>query len=283
MKRACIAVMAMMIMSPVFSQEDCELQYDGNNDGIITVVDVLGLLAEFGESCEPVVELDCESVNYQGYTYATAAIAGKCWFTENLRAESYQNGDPIETLTGSTSQDCGLYYSGVGLAGVYSETWTCSSDCSTPFDPCNDSDNVLNTFGRHYNAHAILDTRGLCPSGWHPSTDEEWLGLETQAGMSQAESETFGDRGVVSATFKTNEFWCDDNSGTNEFGFSALPAGSIFDDCGASTMAMGTGRWWSISEAGEGVFRILYAGNTAVGRWASSEFQNMYSVRCVRD
>ena len=70
--------MAMMIMSPVFSQEDCELQYDGNNDGIITVVDVLGLLAEFGESCEPVVELNCESVNYQGYTYATAAIAGKC-------------------------------------------------------------------------------------------------------------------------------------------------------------------------------------------------------------
>jgi uncharacterized protein (TIGR02145 family) len=104
-----------------------------------------------------------------------------------------------------------------------------------------------------------------------------------QAGMSQAESESFGDRGVVSATLKINELWCDDNSGTNEFGFSAFPAGSIFDDCGASTMAMGTGRWWSISEAGEGVFRILYAGNTAVGRWASSEFQNMYSVRCVRD
>ena len=281
MKRVCIAVLAMMMMGPVISQEDCELQYDGNSDGIITIADVLGLLVEFGESCEPVVELNCEPVNYQGYTYATAAIAGKCWFTENLRAQAYQNGDPIETLSGSISEDCGLYYSGVGLAGVYSETWGCWSDCTIPFDPCNDPD-VLN-FGRHYNAYAIIDTRGLCPSGWHPSTDAEWQELELQAGMSQVEVETFGNRGVVSAAFKTNEFWCDDNSGTDELGFTALPAGSIFDDCGASTMAMGTGNWWSIADDGAGVFRSLYAGDSAVGRWASGEFQNMYSVRCVRD
>ena len=87
----------------------------------------------------------------------------------------------------------------------------------------------------------------------------------------------------MSAALKINELWCDDNSGTDELGFTALPAGSIFDDCGASTMAMGTGNWWSIADDGEGVFRRLYAGNPAVGRWALDEFQNMYSVRCVRD
>ncbi len=30
----------------------CNLQYDGDGDGIVTIVDVLGLLGEFGQSCE---------------------------------------------------------------------------------------------------------------------------------------------------------------------------------------------------------------------------------------
>ena len=33
-------------------EPDCNLQYDGDGDGTVTVVDVLGLLSEFGQSCE---------------------------------------------------------------------------------------------------------------------------------------------------------------------------------------------------------------------------------------
>jgi len=33
-------------------EPDCNLQYDGDGDGTVTVVDVLGLLGEFGQSCE---------------------------------------------------------------------------------------------------------------------------------------------------------------------------------------------------------------------------------------
>lgn len=33
-------------------EPDCSLQYDGDGDGTVTVVDVLGLLSEFGQSCE---------------------------------------------------------------------------------------------------------------------------------------------------------------------------------------------------------------------------------------
>ena len=33
-------------------EPDCSLQYDGDGDGTVTVMDVLGLLSEFGQSCE---------------------------------------------------------------------------------------------------------------------------------------------------------------------------------------------------------------------------------------
>ena len=270
--------------------DDCPADLNGN--GLVEVSDLLMVLADFGEICEQSTddELSCEPVSYQGYEYATVAIAGNCWFAENLRADSYRNGDVIETLTGSTSQDCDLYYGGIGLAGVYGETWGCSSDCTDSFDACSDNTNSLNAFGRYYNGHAIVDPRGLCPSGWHPSTDEEWIELEVFAGITQAEAETFGNRGSIAPLLKNSELWCDDNSGTDELGFMAVPAGSIFDDCGASVGAMGEGRWWSLSEAGDGISRTLNAGDSGIWRGGVYGFedmfsgvQNMLSVRCVKD
>jgi len=270
--------------------DDCPADLNGN--GLVEVSDLLMVLADFGEICEQSTddELSCEPVSYQGYEYATVAIAGNCWFAENLRADSYRNGDVIETLTGSTSQDCDLYYGGIGLAGVYGETWGCSSDCTDSFDACSDNTNSLNAFGRYYNGHAIVDPRGLCPSGWHPSTDEEWIELEVFAGITQAEAETFGNRGSIAPLLKNSELWCDDNSGTDELGFMAVPAGSIFDDCGASVGAMGEGRWWSLSEAGDGISRTLNAGDSGIWRGGVYGFedmfsgvQNMLSVRCVQD
>ncbi|MGY8941544.1 MAG: hypothetical protein ACKVJH_05870 [Flavobacteriales bacterium] len=35
----------------VSGQSSCELQYDGDGDGIVTVNDMLGLLGEFGQEC----------------------------------------------------------------------------------------------------------------------------------------------------------------------------------------------------------------------------------------
>ena len=35
-------------------EPECNLQYDGDGDGVVTVVDVLGLLGEFGQACEEV-------------------------------------------------------------------------------------------------------------------------------------------------------------------------------------------------------------------------------------
>ena len=74
------------------------LTYDGNGDGIVSAADLIGLLAEFGSECLPDTTFDCgETLEYQGYEYATVPIGEQCWFAENLRVESYQNGDSIPT------------------------------------------------------------------------------------------------------------------------------------------------------------------------------------------
>ena len=40
--------------------------------------------------------LECgDPKTYQGYHYATVLIGDQCWFAENLRSETYQNGDSI--------------------------------------------------------------------------------------------------------------------------------------------------------------------------------------------
>ena len=259
------------------------------------ISDLLLVLADFGEICEQSSddELSCEPVSYQGYEYATVAIAGNCWFAENLRVDSYRNGDVIETLAGNQDQSCNLFYSEIGLAGVYGETWYCSSGCTESFDACSDNTNALNAFGRHYNGHAIIDPRGICPSGWHPSTDEEWIELEVFAGMTQAEAETFGNRGSIAPLLKFSELWCEDISGTDELGFTAAPAGSFVDDCGGCFGAMSQGRWWSLTEAGDAVMRTLNAGDSGIWRQSTFEWlpggldifglQNLFSVRCVQD
>ena len=65
------------------------MSYDGNGDGNVSAADLIGLLAEFGSECLPDTTFDCgETLEYQGYDYATVLVGEQCWFAENLRVES---------------------------------------------------------------------------------------------------------------------------------------------------------------------------------------------------
>ena len=58
----------------------------------------------------------------------------------------------------------------------------------------------LNSYGRLYNWYAVDDARGLCPSGWHVPTDEEFMTLEMELGMSESEANDTGWRGTDQGT-----------------------------------------------------------------------------------
>ena len=216
----------------------------------------------FSYECAPFFG-DCgDPVSYQGYDYATVLIGEQCWFAENLRSESYENGDAIPSNL-STSEWANT---SSGAVAVYNE------------DVAN-----LETYGRLYNWYAVDDARGLCPSGWHVPTDGEWMTMEMALGMSESEANDTGWRGTDQGTqMKADYGWNGGGNGTNSSGFSGLPGGYRFNS-GYFTSAGDFGSWWSSSPNGSNAWsRYLYYYYASVARYDDNPLLG-FSVRCVRD
>ena len=125
---------------------------------------------------------------------------------------------------------------------------------------------------------AVNDNRGLCPSGWHVPSNDEWTGLIGHlGGESQA-----------SADMKLNFGWSG-NGCLNGSGFSAVPGGlrngldSYFYGGGSAA------NWWSstlfmfpyLPEAYEfALCRTLYSGAIEVNAWI---WREGLSIRCIQD
>jgi uncharacterized protein (TIGR02145 family) len=204
------------------------------------------------------------SLTYDGRTYDLVEIGGQCWFADNLATDQYRNGDPIPTgLSNTTWQN-----TTVGTYAIYNN------------NPANDL-----IYGKLYNWYTTLDTRGLCPTGWHVPTDCEWMYLENSLGMSVSDQETIEWRGTdEGGAIKATTNWTLPNTGaTNESGFTALPGG--YRDYGGTYYNIGSaGNWWSSTEnvSSNAWFRSLNDDNSDMYR-TNYPKQNGFSVRCVRD
>jgi uncharacterized protein (TIGR02145 family) len=204
------------------------------------------------------------SLTYDGRTYDLVEIGGQCWFADNLATDQYRNGDPIPTgLDNATWQNT--------TAGAYA---IYNNDAATN-----------TTYGKLYNWYTTVDTRGLCPTGWHVPTDCEWMYLESSLGMSVADQESQALRGTnEGGALKATTNWNSPNTGaTNSSGFTALPGG--FRNYNGSYNYIGdNGAWWSSTEVNSNYAwgRILYYGYSNVYRNYYSK-RDGFSVRCVRD
>lgn len=133
--------------------------------------------------------------------------------------------------------------------------------------------------GGNYNSGNI---QGVCPAGWHLPGDMEWKSLELAIGMTQTEVDTDGMRGF-SSPLKETYGWNSNKNGTNESGFSALPAGYrrgySFSKIGDRTY------FWSSTAYNESRLwcRILYSTATdGIDKLPLAKYFG-YSVRCVKD
>ena len=226
---------------------------DSNFDGCVQLTDLLDLLSAYGtcgdcggdcslanatstcvdgecviESCndgfadyngealdgcesEEVPSWSCgEDLVFEGHTYATVQINGQCWFAENLRSTSYANGDAIagnlNDPAWSTTSSGGRATFGEGASVCYGP--------APGGDACNEAFSLA-SYGRLYNWHAVNDSRGLCPSGWHVPSDGEWTTL------------TDGIGGALNAgnTLKAGSGWFNNGNGASPNGFDAFPGG----------------------------------------------------------
>ena len=250
------------------ASHSCVVAYpsDTDFDGCVTMTDLLDLLTVFGSCMEAeVVEWSCgDPLNYQGYDYETVLIGEQCWFAENLRAKSYQNGDDMlldlsQTDWQTTNEGATSSY---GL--LFEDGGYCDNQ-STVTDMC-DPETTESVFGLLYNGHAIQDDRLLCPSGWVVPTNEQFLGLIQEAG------------GIASGApaLCSETGWNPGANGTDATGFKALPGGyHTFN--GDYNYGGRYAYFWTI----DGPFWTIKDGVTFSS--AVNSANNGFSVRCIQE
>ena len=132
----------------------------------------------------------------------------------------------------------------------------------------NNSADSCAKYGRLYDWETALTA---CPDGTHLPADKEWTTLVNYAG---------GDK-TAGKKLKSAAVWDEDDNGTDDYGFSALPGGL---GSGGSFLNVGnSGWWWSATEGGAGGAWGRYMGYYEnVDRYGSNE-SGQFSVRCVAD
>ncbi|MBM55021.1 MAG: hypothetical protein CMB32_00485 [Euryarchaeota archaeon] len=200
------------------------------------------------------------SITYQGYEYDVVEIGDQCWFAENCRYLP-------EVSTASQESETEPYYY------VYDYDGTDVEDAKAT--------NSYQIYGALYNWPAVM-TEGICPSGWHIPSDEEWQTMEMSLGMSESEATSVGWRGIDEGyKMKSTSGWNNNGNGDNSSGFNALPGGSIIN--GGFNYYGNYGDWWTSSESGVGSWLRTLKHSEFNVRRGDDYRKNGFSARCVTE
>lgn len=190
-----------------------------------------------------------------GNLYHTVIIGTQVWLLENLKVTHYRNGDAIPNVTDGTT------WSNL-TTGAYCDYNITSSNSSI--------------YGRLYNFYAVVDSRNLCPTGWHVPSDAEWTTLTDYLGGESVVGGILKEIGTI--------HWASPNTGaTNESGFTALPGG-FCNLSGTFGEINDYGWWWSSTQYDPTTawWRRMYYNYIGVYRDHSGK-TNGFSVRCLSD
>jgi uncharacterized protein (TIGR02145 family) len=129
--------------------------------------------------------------------------------------------------------------------------------------------------------------QGVCPTGCHLPSDEEWKELEMYLGMSQAEADKTGWHGTnEGGKMKDTVYWVSPNTGaTNESGFSAFPGGYRDYKFGYFYNLHEEAKFWSSTESGiyNAFIRGLQYDRSDIITYTSNYKNTGASVRCIMD
>lgn len=137
-------------------------------------------------------------IDYDGNIYNTVQIGDQVWLKENSYAVHYQNGDNVYPTKNNA---------------VFENLYI--NDTINPF-----SNSIKSTtyYGVTYTWEKVVDSRNICPTGWRPAENDDWLKLVTTLGGYDYAGAKMKEVGI--------EHWHKPNIGaTNESGFTALPGG----------------------------------------------------------
>jgi len=193
-----------------------------------------------------------------GQVYHAVTIGTQTWMAENL---NFSGSGSVGRCYQNVSANCETYGRLYDWATVMNLPSSCNNDiCAGQIE----SD--------------------ICPAGWRVPSDAEWNTLERFADPYY----TSILENSVGKKLKTMAGWAGGGTGTDDFGFSALPGG--FNEGGLNFESIGSaGRWWSSTERSidQVQRRAMISGG---GGWDSdpvysnwSPKVSLFSVRCIRN
>jgi uncharacterized protein (TIGR02145 family) len=149
-----------------------------------------------------------------GQTYRTVKIGAQVWMAQNL------NFNVVNSWWYDNSADYGVKY-----GRLYA--WASAMGLN---DSCNKKSCASQVAAKH---------QGVCPSGWHVPSDAEWTKL-TDTTMASATAGT---------KLKATTGWASTGNGTDDYGFTVLPAGSrSYGNVGSFDFLGYYAYFWSASE-----------------------------------
>jgi uncharacterized protein (TIGR02145 family) len=200
-------------------------------------------------------------IDIDGNIYNTVSLGTQVWIVENLKTTKYNDGTDIPIINTEWSK---LITSGY---------------CWYDFSVAN-----KNIYGALYNWPSV-DSKKLCPTGWHVPTNAEWVALFEYLG---------GEDNAGSFLKAAGTNWETPNIGaTNYAGFCALSGGASSDVFGYFTQKGVQGKWWSSTidysldaEQGMIIFLTMFNNSSMVlrhGILSKGGPINFLSVRCIKD
>ena len=211
-------------------------------------------------------EIAYESIvdSRDGQTYKTVKIGNQVWMAENL---NYADSVKTPSLIGKSwcyankAENCAV------TGRLY--TWTAAIDS---VKLATDADNPQDC-GSGKECTLPDTVQGICPPGWHLPEKKEWDTLLTKV----------GGEATALKVLKSQTGWFHDGNGSDDVGFSALPAGDRINNGNFFDIGKLAG-FWSASETDYNYAKALdlgYCSNYAALGYYNKSFG--FSVRCLKD
>jgi uncharacterized protein (TIGR02145 family) len=206
-------------------------------------------------SCEKIEVSSAGTVtDADGNTYDAIKIGKQVWIAENMKTTKFNDGTDIPMIA-DTSE------------------WrkiTTPAYCWYNNDLGNET-----IYGALYNGYTIT-TGNLCPVGWHVPTETDWTIFTDYLGGERLAGDKMKETGI--------SHWMDqNNTATNESGFTALPGG-YRDSHGKYNLIGLYGIMWSSTEWSSNslTYREIYSFGGKIVRNINSKTYG-FSVRCLKD
>ena len=193
-----------------------------------------------------------------GQTYKIVTIGTQTWMAENLNY-NYNQGTAVSLCRtnglGSCVKKYGRFY-----------RWSAAMDSASVFSTAGSG------CGYKENCASNGTVRGVCPEGWHLPSENEWATLFAAVGGSN----------VAATNLKSSNGWATEiGSGTDSYGFSALPAGLYSYYWGSFRDLDSTANFWSSTE-----YNSTTARDISLKYEAKLEHNLKYNaktIRCIQD